>query len=63
MEHWLNGTKVGEYELGSADWQQRVDASKFKAWPGYGRSARGRIALQDHGDPVSFRNIRIRVLP
>jgi hypothetical protein len=63
VEHWLNGTKMGEYELGSADWQQRVDASKFKAWPGYGRSARGRIALQDHGDPVSFRNIRIRVLP
>jgi hypothetical protein len=63
VEHWLNGTLMGQTELGSPDWEQRVAASKFKAWPGYGRSARGRIGLQDHGDTVSFRNIRIRVLP
>jgi hypothetical protein len=63
VEHWLNGTKVVEYELGSPDWESRVRASKFAQWPGYGRAARGHIALQDHGDAVAFRNIRIRPLP
>ena len=63
VEHWLNGTKTGEYELGSADWAQRVADSKFTAWPGYGKAARGHIALQDHGDRVAFRNIRLRELP
>jgi hypothetical protein len=63
VEHWLNGQQVVAYELGSADWQQKVQASKFAAWSGYGRNARGHIALQDHGDRVAFRNIRIRELP
>jgi hypothetical protein len=60
VEHWLNDVKVVEYELGSPDWQQRVDASKFKQWPNYGRIPKGHIALQDHGSRVAFRNIRIR---
>lgn len=60
VEHWLNGQKVVDYELGGADWSAKVQASKFKDWPGYGKSARGHIGLQDHGDTVSFRNIRIR---
>jgi hypothetical protein len=60
VEHWMNGEKVVEYELGSADWKQRVQASKFKAWPRYGSARSGHIALQDHGDWVAFRNIRIR---
>jgi hypothetical protein len=63
VEHWLNGTPVAKYDLGSADWEQRVAASKFNEWKGYGRSARGRIGLQDHGDQVFYRNIRIRELP
>lgn len=63
VEHWLNGTKGVEYELGSPDWEAKVKASKFIDWPGYGRSPRGHIALQDHGDRVAFRNIRIRVIP
>ena len=62
VEHWLNGMKVVDYELGSPDWSAKVQASKFKDWPGYGKSARGYIGLQDHGDTVSFRNIRIREL-
>lgn len=62
VEHWLNGQKVVEYEQGSADWAAKVKASKFKDWPNYGKAMRGRIGLQDHGDTVSFRNIRIREL-
>lgn len=63
VEHWLNGEKLLEYELGTAEWQRLVAASKFAQMPRYGRARRGHIALQDHGDPVAFRNIRIRVLP
>jgi Domain of Unknown Function (DUF1080) len=62
VEHWLNGVKVVEYELGSPDWQRRVQASKFKEYPDYGRARRGHIGLQDHGDKVAYRNIRIREL-
>jgi len=60
VEHWLNGVKVVEYELWSDDWEQRVKASKFKDYPRYARARRGHIGLQDHGDRVAFRNIRIR---
>lgn len=61
-EHWLNGVKLLEYEWGSPDWNDRVAKSKFRAMPLYGRATKGNIGLQDHGDRVSFRNIRIRVL-
>jgi hypothetical protein len=63
VEHWLNGTKVVEYELWSPEWEKKVKESKFAAWPKYGRASRGHIGLQDHGDTVAFRNIKIRVLP
>jgi hypothetical protein len=63
VEHWLNGTKGVEYELGSPDWTAKVEASKFKQWPGYGKAAQGHIALQNHGDWVQYRHIRIRELP
>ena len=63
VEHWLNGTKVVEYELGSPDWTQRVKASKFAPHLRYGRNTVGHIGLQDHGDQVWFRAIKIRVLP
>lgn len=62
VEHWLNGVKVVEYELWSDDWKQRVAASKFTEWPDYGLARSGHIALQDHGDPVWFRNVKIRPL-
>ena len=63
VEHWLNGVKVVEYELGSPDWEAKVKESKFAPHPHYGRNASGFIGLQDHGDRVAFRNIKIRVLP
>ncbi len=63
VEHWLNGARVVAYEIGSPDWMARVATSKFKDWPGYGRAGRGHIALQDHGDRVAYRGIRIRTLP
>jgi hypothetical protein len=62
VEHWLNGVAVASYELGSPDWEARVAASKFREWPRYGRAAAGHIALQDHGDPVAYRDIRIRTI-
>ena len=63
VEHWLNGFKLLEYELWSADWEAKVKASKFGAWPNYGRAKRGFIALQgDHLGTLAFRNIRIRGL-
>jgi hypothetical protein len=62
VEHWLNGQKLLEYDLGSSDWKQRVAASKFKDMPAYGLTSRGHIALQDHGDRVAYRRIRIRIL-
>jgi hypothetical protein len=63
VEHWLNDVKVVEYELWTPEWEAKVAATKFAQWPGYGRARSGHIALQDHGDRVAYRNIRIRVLP
>jgi 3-keto-disaccharide hydrolase len=64
VEHWLNGVKLLEYELGSSDWEARVKASKFVDWPHYGRAKRGHLALQgDHAGTLAFRNIRITELP
>ncbi len=62
VEHWLNGVKVVEYELWSPEWEGLVAASKWDTLPGYGRQRRGYIALQDHGDWVAYRNIKIRPL-
>lgn len=62
VEHWLNGEKVVEYELGSDDWKQRLASSKFAQWPAYGTRRKGHIAIQDHGDPVWYRNIKIKEL-
>ncbi len=62
VEHWLNGEKVLSYELGSPDWDKRVQASKFRSARHFGKEATGHIDLQNHGDVVAFRNIKIRVL-
>lgn len=62
VEHWLNGTKVAEYTLWTPEWKAKVAKTKFAAWPDYGMAKSGRIGLQDHGDQVSYRNLRIREL-
>ena len=62
VKHYLNGVKVVEADMGGADWASRVAASKFAAYAGFGAAAVGHVALQDHGDDVWFRNIRIRDL-
>jgi hypothetical protein len=63
IEHWLNGVLVVDAVLGSEDWKARLAASKFAEMPHFAKSERGRISLQEHGDDVWFRSIKIRELP
>ncbi len=58
--HWLNGVQVVEYEIASPEWEALVAGSKFIQWPDYGRHHEGHLGLQDHGDPVWYRNVRAR---
>ncbi len=63
VEHWMNGVKIVEFEAWTDDWFNRKDNSSWKDKPEYGMGKKGVICLQDHGDPASFRNIKIKELP
>lgn len=62
-EHHMNGTKYVEYEIGSKDWMEKVAKSKFAAMKDFGKADMGHICLQDHGNLVAYRNLKIRALP
>lgn len=62
LSFWMNGKKVVETQLWTPQWDSLVAHSKFKQWPVFATYHSGHIALQDHGDKVWFRNIRIKVL-
>ncbi|NIO39879.1 MAG: DUF1080 domain-containing protein, partial [Burkholderiales bacterium] len=62
IEHWLNGQKIVDAVVGSDDWHQRVEKSKFRSHEGFGQNAVGRIFLQDHGTEVWFRDIALTPL-
>lgn len=62
LEHWVNGAKVVETTIGDDNWAAMVADSKFRQWPQFGTTDEGHVCLQDHGNEVRFRNLRIRSL-
>ncbi|HRK73492.1 MAG TPA: DUF1080 domain-containing protein, partial [Rhodothermales bacterium] len=62
VTHWLNGKKTVEYQMWTPEWERMVTAGKWKNFPGYGRAKKGKIALQDHGNQIWFKNIKIKSL-
>ncbi len=63
IDHWLNGQLIASASIGNAEWEKRVAESKFNDVPDFGRNARGRIMLTDHGAEVWYRNLKISSPP
>ncbi len=62
VEHWWNGEKVVDGDIGTDEFKKLIAASKFNAWKGFGVQPKGHIAFQDHGDQVWYRNVKIHVI-
>jgi hypothetical protein len=62
LTYWLNNSQIVDIMIGSAEWKQLLEKSKFKTWKGYAAYPKGRIALQSHGSVVSYRNMKIKEL-
>jgi hypothetical protein len=61
IEHWLNGFKLTEYDIGSPEWDAKYKATKFTPYPDFARAPKGHFALQgDHAGILAFRNIKVR---
>ena len=63
VEHWLNGAKVVEFEIGSDALKAAIAKSKYKNFPKFGEKTSSPILLQDHGDEISVRTLKLRELP
>lgn len=62
LTFWLNGVQTADVAIGSPEWNELLAASKFKDWEGFAQYPSGKIGLQDHGDKVAYRHIRIKQL-
>lgn len=62
VEHWLNGQKTAEYELGSPEWKKLKETGKWKDAPGYAAKKKGHICFQDHGSEIWFKNVKIKTM-
>ena len=62
VEHWMNGAKILEFEIGSPEMKALIADSKYKVNPGFGEVRKGHLLLQDHNEEVWYRNLKVREL-